>query len=179
MLTDGSKEEWVSLRDGTLDPVTRQAFGVIFNRHKPDDITDDEIFGTAIPRKIGDTWPIDASAAVKNAAESGVSIPEGHLTGTVSLVSKGKVGSSDCLNLRGEIKADGVSGGDLPPGMTLDEGKLEATFRGCGTMQETDLSYSGGREIFALFRLAAPDGTKVEIRSTQKGEELWLAIGKQ
>lgn len=179
VLTDGSKEDWVSLPDGALDPVTRQAFEVIFSRHKPDDITDDEIFGAAIPKKIGDTWPMNAAAAVKNAAESGLSIPEGHLAGMISLVSKGKVGSIDCLNLRGELKADGVSGGDVPPGATLDEGKLEATFRGCAPMEETELSHSSGAEISVLFRLAVPDGTKVEFRSTQKSEELWLAIGKQ
>ncbi|MGA7240257.1 MAG: hypothetical protein WBY44_31525 [Bryobacteraceae bacterium] len=151
VLTDGSKEDWVSLPDHALDPATRQAFEVIFSRHKPDDITDDEIFGAPIPKKIGDTWPMNAEAAVKNAAESGLSIPEGHLTGTTSLVSKGKVGTTDCLNLRGEVKADGVSGGDLPPGATLDEGKLAATFRGCAPMEETELSHSSAQRFRCCF----------------------------
>jgi hypothetical protein len=178
ILADGSLERPFSLKDGPVDQAVQDAFAVVYSAHKPNDVSDDDVFGSRTPRRIGESWPIDAAKGMKSLAENGLIIAEGHLNGTTSLVGKGKVGSSDCLNLRGEIKADGVSSKDFPPDVKVDEGSVQAVIHGCFPMAEAALSYSGGAELSLLIRLVTADGVKLQVTSAQKMDETWIAIAK-
>jgi len=119
-----------------------------------------------------------AEAAIKSFAETGLIISEGHLSGTTSVIGKDKVGSADCLSLRGELKADGLSSKDFPSGVKVDEGKMRAVFRGCFPIERAGLSHSGGGDFSLSVRLLTPDGTRLQVTSIQKTDEIWNALEK-
>jgi hypothetical protein len=177
VLADGSQEDPFSLKDGKMDKALQDAFGVVYSAHKPNDVSGDDIFGIKTPRGIGESWPINDVAAIKSLAENGVIIPEGRLSGIVSLIGKDKVGSTDCLSLRGEMKADGLSSKKFPPSVKVEEAKLHASFRGCLPLDGAGLSHSAGADLTFVVLLARSDGQKLEVALTQKMDAVWSAIG--
>lgn len=115
VVADGSQQQKLSSKDGkALSEPVRDAFNVMYSAHKPDSATDDEVFGTKDTRAIGDRWPMNLALASEELARDGLVIPAGHLNGTFSLISKDKVGTTDCIGVRGQIDADSLTPSDLP-----------------------------------------------------------------
>ena len=93
---------------------------------KEDEITDDEVFGTKERKKVGDTWPINAELAARQATAEGIKLDAGNVTGATTVVKKETVNGTPCLRLRSTMKATGFQ---MPmPGMTLDQSKVAGVF---------------------------------------------------
>ena len=119
IIADGSQQQPISVKDSTTEESVRDAFELIYFPDQPDAFTDDEIFGTKEAKGIGDSWSINP-ALLSASLKGMITVPEGHLSGMVSLVAKDKIANIDCLSLRKELKADDLTSKDLRPGVTLD-----------------------------------------------------------
>jgi hypothetical protein len=104
-----------------------------------------------------------------------ITVPEGHLSGLVSLVAKDKVANIDCLSLRRELKADDLTLKDLRPGVTMDRASFQLIIRGCYPIEDSRLSYKEGGEETMQIRLTSNEGVKIDITRTEKRDEVWVA----
>jgi len=182
IIADGSQQQPISVKDSTTEESVREAFELIYFPGKPGDFTDNEIFGTKEAKAIGDTWSINP-ALLSESLKGIIAVPEGHLSGTVSLVAKDKIANIDCLSLRAELKADDLTPKDLPPGVTLDSGvtldqaSLQLIVRGCYPTEDSRHSYRDGGELTMQMRLTSNDGVKIDITKAEKRDEVWAAAG--
>jgi len=177
VVVDGSQQQPISLKDGVIEGPVREAFELVHSAHKPESPTDDEIFGSKDEKNIGDSWPINRALASENLKDSGVSIPEGRLSGKVSLVGRDKIGATDCLNIQGELNADGFSfTKDVAPGFTLDKGSVQARLRGCAPLDDSRLSRREGVELTMQMRLTSKEGVILDVRTSQKKDAVWISL---
>ena len=176
IVADGSLKVPLSLKEGEMGEAARQAFGVLHSPHKPGDLTDDEVFGTTEPKSIGDSWPMNSKLASEDLGKTGPQIPPERLLGTTTLAGKEKFGDADCLSVRAELKADGLTMKDPPPGFTMDRGSMEAGFRGCFPINGA-LSYRSAQDATFEIRLISKDLT-INSSFKQNVEEAWSDTGK-
>jgi hypothetical protein len=177
VVTDGSVEQPISLRGGVLEDSVREAFAVVFSTHKPDDVTDDEIFGSREAKAVGDSWPMNVASAAENVKGAGIVLPVASTSGSVSLVAKEKLGAMDCLSLRGEMKASEIGLKNLPPGLTLDRGSLRVSFRGCVPVADAGLSHKEGTDVNMEVHLSSPGGA-IDVTNVQTTDSVWIAEAK-
>jgi hypothetical protein len=84
--------------------------------------TDDEIFGTAERKKVGDTWGVDVKKAEADFQESAGGRLE-DLVGTVKLDSVDKQAAGEVEKISALLTAKFIP--PFPPGVTLDDSSLE------------------------------------------------------
>ena len=180
VIADDTQEEQISLKDGALEERAREAFHLIYSSHTPDDVTDDEVFGTKERKSIGDRWSINPSLVLASASfkDSGLMVPPGHLIGMTSLLGIDKVADIDCLSVRGDIKADDISPKDLPQGVSLARGRLQGRFQGCYPIEDARLAYKDGMELRMELQIRMQGGGTVEIMTTQKVDSVWVLSDK-
>jgi len=178
VVVDGGEQQAISLKDGSIDKSAREAFELVYSAHKPESPTDDEIFGTEEKKSAGESWPMHRALAAENLKDSGISIPEERLSGTISLVGKGKAGTADCLEVQGEMKADGFSftSKDAVPGFTLEKGSVHARLSGCIPLDDSSLSRREGMELTMQMRLASKEGTVLDVTTSQKRDGVWTPL---
>jgi hypothetical protein len=87
-------------------------------------VREDDAYGPGRKIKVGDEWPINAAAAVKQAADSGVPglTPDG-IKGTVKLLEVTNRDGQPCLKVRGkmEMSGSGMSVPNAPPEVKVTE----------------------------------------------------------
>lgn len=131
--------EVITVNGNELDPRSTEQLSGILQTHKPDDTeTDDKMFGTEQPRKVGDSWPVNSEAVAKAFSEQGEGLPinKDDVSGSVKLVSVQKVEGKDYLevvadltvkNIQGKTNGANITGGNLAGHMTAllpaDEGR--------------------------------------------------------
>jgi len=177
IVADGSQQQPISVEGGTLEEPVQEAFDLVYSTRKPGDVTDDETLGTKEAKGIGDSWPVNLALLTVNLKGGGVTIPAGHLSGSMAVVAKGKVGTTDCLSLRGEIKADDFISQNLQPDVTLDRASLQATLWGCYPIGESAHSYEEGAGMTTQVRLTTNQGDTIDIGRIDKRDVLWVAEG--
>jgi hypothetical protein len=179
IIADGSQQQPISVKDSSTEESVREAFELIYSAEKPRDGTDsDEIFGTKEAKGIGDRWSINlALASEKIFKDEGIIVPDGHLSGMVSLVAKDKIANTDCLSLRKELKADDLTSKDLPPGVKLDRSNFQGIILGCYPIEDSRHSYKEGGELTMQMLLTSNEGDKIDITRTEKRDEVWVAAG--
>lgn len=84
-----------------------------------DEVTDDEAFGTSLPRAVGATWPARVGALRSSLEETGMSVPEGAVRATVTLagISQREPGAP-LLLLTGDVSIEGMTLTQLPAGFS-------------------------------------------------------------
>jgi len=178
IVADGSLQQPISLRDSATEQWLRDAFELFYYPSKPGESTDNEILGTKEPRGISDSWPMDP-ALLKDI----IPIPEGRLSGMVSLLAKEKIANIDCLSLRAEVRADDLTSKDFPPSVmldshaTLDQASFQLIIRGCYPIEDSRHSYREGGEFTMQMRLTSNEGVKTDITRTEKRDLVWVAAG--
>lgn len=90
---------------------------------------DQEIFGTAEPRGIGDSWPINSERGKQSMEEEGIAKLRS-LTGNTTLVAEREVDSVPCLEIMGRMEADIENLPGLPKDTKVVRGKLRARVSG-------------------------------------------------
>jgi hypothetical protein len=174
IIADGSQQQPISVKNSTTEESVRDAFELIYFPDQPDAFTDDEIFGTKEAKGIGDSWSINP-ALLSASLKGMITVPEGHLSGLVSLVAKDKIANIDCLSLQKELKADDLTSKAVPPGGTLDRASFQLIIRGCYPIEDSRHSYKEGGEGTMQIRLTSNEGVKIDFTRTEKRDEVWVA----
>jgi hypothetical protein len=175
IVADERAQEPVSLKGGTMDEKELKAFLMVYTVHKQGAATDDDMFGTKERKTIGDSWSINVARVFDTFNASGLTVPPGHLSGTVTLVAKDEIGSIDCLRLRGEFAADGLSSTDLRTDLKLDQIKMQANFHACFPIEDSGLSFERGIEATMQAHITDKQGTAVDSIRIQRADSVWIA----
>jgi hypothetical protein len=175
IVADGKQNPPIFLEDGVLEKPVLDAFHLVYATHKPNEVTDDDIFGARELKSVGQRWPMNRSLAVQSLKDSGIVVPADGLNGSVSLEAIDKIGKVDCLSLRGELTANGITAGGLPEGVTIDTGSLTAGFQGCFPIESRGLYRKEGTDMTFDIR-ASGSGTKFNVSYSEKHDAVWTPV---
>lgn len=92
-------------------------------------VTDQQIFGSAEPRAIGESWPIAGDMARESLAGEGMATA-GRVEGSTRLLGVRKVGDVECLEVLARIEVSGLDPKDMPEGSEVERGELQARMTG-------------------------------------------------
>lgn len=93
------------------------------------EVTDDDMFGTKEPKKVGDYWAINTIEATKDLADEGVQIAIEDVHGTTTLEKVAVVDGIDCLQLAIAMEITKAVP-PLPPGVHLESSRVVAQVSG-------------------------------------------------
>lgn len=122
-----SQDAVITVDGAPADAPLRAALDEVLTLERGSDLTDDDIFGSAQPRAVGATWTIDgprASADLR--AHAGIVTA---LTGETRLARRLTSRDVDCVEVLAEMHGDLTEVPELPPGMSVRSGSIEARFR--------------------------------------------------
>jgi hypothetical protein len=120
-------EHWQYRVDGQApDPEMDAQLGSLFGRELSAS-GDDEVFGSEIPRAVGERWPADISH-LPQSAEIAMH-PEG-ASGSVRLTQLRVVDGVQCLQMQAELRVPQVTARALAQEATVLRSQLESTFEG-------------------------------------------------
>lgn len=122
-----SQDAVITVDGAPADAPLRAALDEVLTLERGSDLTDDDIFGSAQPRAVGATWSIDgprASADLR--AHAGIVTT---LTGETRLARRITSRDVDCVEVLAEMHGDLIEVPELPPGMSVRSGTIEARFR--------------------------------------------------
>jgi hypothetical protein len=86
-----------------------------------DDTTDDDVFGTPRPQKVGDSWPINPDQMMKSWAAAGYKLKKQNISGKMQLKSAETIDGVECIRVSGRAKIEHF----LPPAMDIpDDAKV-------------------------------------------------------
>jgi len=134
--------------------------------------TDDEVFGSRTPRRVGETWSIDSAKAIEALkGESDEPVSPGSLTGTTTFGSIKQRHGLPCLVLRSEIVSEGMIPGlgSFPSNLEVQSSSLSASFTGFYPVDESLPVLSDSRRMDMSAVLKGRMGTEqalVEMRVT-------------
>jgi hypothetical protein len=90
--------------------------------------TDDDFFGSARPRRVGESWNADGAAMSADLhAASGI---EAAVTGRATFTGREQVDGVDCVAVDARIEGNVTALPGLPPNSTVRVGRLVSSFRG-------------------------------------------------
>jgi hypothetical protein len=132
--------------------------------------SDDDIFGTAEPRKVGDSWSVNSAAAVKSLREeSKIRVSEDDTHGVMTIEKKTKCGNEDCLIISGRLDADLITV-DIDE-LNVDSGEAHCRFSGA---LPVDTSHSAVDRSFEMqMRVSG------RTRRNPKGPEIQVDVTKE
>jgi hypothetical protein len=100
---EGHEEVW-ELGGAALADELKEALDSIVEVTADDDPTDDDVFGTARRRRIGDSWPVDARLLADQLRRKGLPVTAKDVTGTATLAGTKSVQGVPCLDVRLNIE---------------------------------------------------------------------------
>jgi hypothetical protein len=129
---------------------------------------DDDIFGTAGRKKVGDTWEINTALAVAELAKTGVKVEAVKPNGSATVAELTKANGLPVVRIDATLAMDGIAP-PLPPGVTIQKSAFKATFSG---LFPTDLTKPRQQESQTLdLQIEASgdrDGRLVEMSMVKK-----------
>jgi hypothetical protein len=90
---------------GEITDEAQKVLTAMIHTYNPKQPTDDEVFGTATARKVGETWPINTESLAKSMTEEGLQMDPKSLKGTVTLKAVETVGAVKMLRVAGTMDA--------------------------------------------------------------------------
>jgi hypothetical protein len=175
VIADGKQVKPIYLKDGSIEESVRDAFDLVYSAHKPDDVTDDDVFGTKELKSIGDKWPINRSFALQSFQGSGIVIPADRLNGTVLFEGVGKIGNVDCVSLRSEMTASSFALSSLPEGFVGGSSNMTAVLRGCFPVESRGLQGREGAEVTVEIHGSLGD-KKIDASTSKKRDVVWVLV---
>jgi len=91
--------------------------------------TDNDIFGSAVPRKVGDTWEINREKAAEGVSEAELRVDKDDIEGTTTLKDVVTVDGTKCLNINAQLKVKNISP-PMPSGIVIKKATVRANFSG-------------------------------------------------
>jgi hypothetical protein len=109
----------------------KEALDALVDTNADDEPTDDEVFGTAGRRRVGDSWPVDAKLVASQLSRRGMPVSAKNVTGTATLAGTRSVQGVPCLEVRLDVELRDVKLPlpDLPAGVVLAPLTLHLTGR--------------------------------------------------
>lgn len=104
---EGHEEVW-ELGGAPLADELKEALDSIVEITADGDPTDDDVFGTARRRRVGDSWPIDAKLLADQLKRKGMPATFKDVTGTATLAGTKSVQGVPCLEVRLDIELHDV-----------------------------------------------------------------------
>ena len=116
------------LRGARLAPDLQAALGAALPLRADDEPTDDDLFGTAQRRRVGESWPANGELFAKLGAAS-VTFDPKDVAGTVTLAAVKPVNGEPCLEVRWRLEArhGAFNAGSLPPGFAATTNSMSMT----------------------------------------------------
>ena len=90
---------------------------------------DDDIFGSKVARKVGESWPLDSKGAAKWATGEGVTVDKKDVGGTMTLKGVENANGGKVLRISGTIAMKNLKMPALP-GATVQSCEMKAQFTG-------------------------------------------------
>ena len=121
------------IADNLVEPTMQEALGLAIDIIKTGDATPDQLYGTAEPKQVGDSWAINTRLAAQEFGKFGV-FPEASLTGVAGVKGKTRVNTEassggkpahkvDCLQIGVDVNIERFA---LEiPGFTSKEGQVK------------------------------------------------------
>ncbi len=97
-----------------VDSETHDALLAVIQLGKGGRWSDDEIYESKEPQKVGNSWEINAAVAARNLAKTGVKAQAEDITGTATLKEITEIEGTPCLKVRGEMFIKRMSAPFIP-----------------------------------------------------------------
>ena len=101
----------------------------------PEDLDEDQLYGSSKPRKTGETWSVDADAVAKQIRRELSELKQVEVTGQVKLAGLETYEGRECLLLVGEQKLSNFKFAAPADGFQISEGSAKGSF---GILLPTD-----------------------------------------
>ncbi len=116
------------LADGELPELAREALSIVANTDSSQIPDDDQTFGTAEPRTVGESWPIDRETTAQALATVGMPVPPESIAGEVRLLELESFEGAECLRIEASMSFRDFALEGLESGMQLQNASAEASF---------------------------------------------------
>jgi hypothetical protein len=114
--------------------------------------SDDDLFGSKVPRAIGESWNLDIS----HFQDENVKLhPEG-ATGSTRLLALRKIDGVDCLEIQADLSVPRVTLNGLPEGTKLLEARMSGNFLGMFPTDGKRPSLSQGMSMDMKMKMEVP-----------------------
>jgi hypothetical protein len=121
-----SREVNFSLRGGgTLSDEAKFALSQVYQELNSSDVSDDEVFGSKTPRKVGESWPLNSEAAAKQAAGAGIDADPKQLTGETKLEAVETVRGVQAVRLDTKVNMAKARPSNPPPTIKIQDSDLK------------------------------------------------------
>jgi len=121
-LWDEESKLGVPLQEGTMVEALKLFFSLNDAEEKD---TDDDAFGTAERKQVGDSWKINAKALAESAKNDKVEIDPKNVSGKMILTGIVKAGGHECLEIKGEFTVKGLKPpADFPRNLRVTKSEM-------------------------------------------------------
>ncbi|MCB9594010.1 MAG: hypothetical protein H6719_14850 [Sandaracinaceae bacterium] len=120
------EEPVIDLDGQPLDPALQDQLDLVMELGV--DQSDDDVFGSSVPRAVGDEWTLDGERARRALAETGIAV--GQVTGRMRVQDEVDVDGEPCLDLRGHMTLTGLELPPLPEGARAESAGMHMLFEG-------------------------------------------------
>ena len=132
----------------------------------------DDIYGSTLPRKVGDSWDMNTELSARNLAKILEGVKKEHLKGKIQLVGVTKVNGTECLEIQmtTTLSPFPLLRG-MPPGSKVVKGKLTFSGRILLPVDLTLPSLGGETSVDFHFVAAIPGaepGKEMRVESSKK-----------
>jgi len=165
---EGDEQVW-ELGGSPLTAELKEALSDIAGVNADDEPSDDEVFGTARRRRVGDSWQVDPKLVAGLLARMAISVAAKDVSGIATLGGTKSVHGIPCLEVRFSLELHNVkaSGQDLPAGVTM----APLTVRASGArVVAVDGARQPLEESFEFQMPLAADGEVEGVSITVRGE---------
>jgi hypothetical protein len=160
------KKKKFKIDDNMVTTQTAKALEIVINL-STGGATDDDIFGTRARKKVGDSWNMNAAAAVEEIRKRS-DVELRNLSGKVKLESVSREASGDVLNITGSMNGDGRLA--LPAIVLMFRGPFKASFSGKFPVDQALGRLEESMEMNLVFDASgsAPNGVPIRINGVFK-----------
>lgn len=172
--TVGGRTEF-RLDQGSLPPRAAEALELVLSTYRGDVPSEDLVFGSRLPRAIGESWAFDRGAFADAMRTTGAVVDADRLEGQVTLERVERVEGLDCLRVTAEVSVPAFTLAELPPGLELQSGRAEVRVSGAfptdPSRPRLDDRTSVKMELVLKGREGPFGGAVVTTRTTQTGRK--------
>lgn len=146
----GKEKTTFTLDEGAISKEAEEALDLVLRLPEDDGYTDDDVYGTKEPQKVGASWPVNAEAMAKSAEDEDVKVDPKDVGGSLKLEAIETVEGVECLKISGSLSVKRLipkAPEGLPPGTKVVNGSMDARFSG---LFPTDLSKGSLSESMSM-----------------------------
>ncbi len=144
--------------------------------------SDDDVFGTKIPQRVGSHWHIDEKRALDDlVAQEGPEMASASTSGDAWLEGVTRVGEDDCLDVHARLRIDNLDFSEKVPSSTADVARVIATFSAAFPLDAAKPRVTERMliEMTVKLRTPSPSGEiTVELEGVQRREGTYQPMSR-